>query len=82
MEASFFRFLQMPCVFKARNNPQFNRAAQLKGVAGFKKQSDLYPYKHWSKSQTYSTFSFNCLSNLDLKVLTICLGLRCLLEQQ
>ena len=43
----------MACVFKARINPQFNRAGNLKGVAGFKKQTELSPYKSWSKSETY-----------------------------
>ena len=43
MEASFFRLFQMACVFKARINPQFSRAGNLKGVACFKKQAKLYP---------------------------------------
>ena len=33
----------MTCVFKARINPQFNRAVNPKGVAGFKKQTELLP---------------------------------------
>ena len=33
----------MACVFKARINPQFNRAGNLKGVAGFKKQTEVLP---------------------------------------
>ena len=64
--------------FKARINPQFNRAGNLKGVAAFKKETELYPYKHRSKSPTSSTFSFNRLSNSNVKVLTICLRLWCL----
>ena len=36
----------MACVFKARIIPQFNRAGKLKGSAGFKKQTELYPYKN------------------------------------
>ena len=43
MEASFFGMCYMACLFKARINPQFNRAGNLKGVAGFKKQTELYP---------------------------------------
>ena len=62
----------MACVFKARINPQFNRAGNPKGVAGFKKQTELYLYKHRSKSP-----SFNRLSNSNVKVVTICLGLWC-----
>ena len=68
IEASSFRLFQMACVFKARINPQFNRAGNLKGVAGFKKQIELYPYKNWSKSPTSSTFSFNRLFNLNVKI--------------
>ena len=36
----------MACVFKARINPQFNCAGNLKGVAGFRKQTELCPYKN------------------------------------
>ena len=61
----------MACVFKARINPQFNRVGKPKGVAGFKKQTELYPYKHQRKSTTSLTFSFNRLSNSNVKVLTI-----------
>ena len=42
----------MAGVFKAKMNPQFNRAGNLKRVAGFKKQTVLHPYKHWSKGPT------------------------------
>ena len=63
MEAFFFGLCQMAFVFKARTNPPFNRAGNRKGVAGFKKQTDLYPYKNWSKSPTSWNFSFNRLSN-------------------
>ena len=61
----------MACVFKARINPQFNRARNVKGVAAFNKQTELYPYKNWSKRPTSSTFSLNRLSNSNVKVLTI-----------
>ena len=71
IEASSFRLFQIACVFKARINPQFNRAGNFKGVAGFKKQTELYPYKHRSESPESSTFSFNRLSNLSSKVLAI-----------
>ena len=52
MEAFFFGLWQMAFVFKARTNPPFNRAGNRKGVAGFKKQTELYPYKNRSKSLT------------------------------
>ena len=68
----------MARAFKARIKPQFNRPGNLKGVAGFKKEPELYLYKNRSKSPTSSTFSINRLSNSNVKVLTICLGLRCL----
>ena len=35
-EAPSFRLFQMACVFKAKINPQFNRAGNLKGVAGLR----------------------------------------------
>ena len=38
MEASFSRLFQMACVFKARINPPFKGAGNIK-VAGFKKQT-------------------------------------------
>ena len=56
----------------------FKRSGNLKGVAWFKKQTELYQYKCWSKSPTSSTFTFKRLSSSTVKVLTICLGLRCL----
>ena len=49
---------------------KFNRPGNLKGVAGFKKQTELYPYKTRSKSPTSSTFSFNRLSKSNVKFLT------------
>ena len=61
----------MACVFKARINPEFNSAGNLKGVAGFRKQTKLYPFKCQIKSTTSSTFSFNHVSNSIVKVLTI-----------
>ena len=57
---------------------KFNRPGNLKGLTGFKKQTELYPYKCRSKSPTLSTFSFNRLSNSNVKVRTICLWLWCL----
>ena len=77
INASSFHLFQMACVFKARINPQFNRAGNLKGVDGFKKQTELYPYKNRSTSPTLSTFRFNRLSNSNAKVFTICLALWC-----
>ena len=71
----------MACVFKGIINPQFNHAGNLKRVAGFKKQTELHPYKYRSKSRTLSTMTFNRLSNSNVKVLTICLGLWCLCYQ-
>ena len=35
----FIGLCRMQCVFKARINPQFNLAGNLKGVAGFRKQT-------------------------------------------
>ena len=44
----------MACVFKGRIKRQFNRAGNLKlGVAGFKKQTELYPYKIGAKVQLH-----------------------------
>ena len=54
---------------------KFNRPGNIKGVACFKKQTELYPYKCRSKSRTSSTFTFNRVSNISVKELTICLGL-------
>ena len=54
---------------------KFNRPGNLKGVTGFKKQTELYPYKCRSKSPTSSTFTFNRLSDSNVRILTICLGL-------
>ena len=56
----------------------FKRPGNLKGVACFKKQTELYPYKCRSESPTSSTFTFNRLSYSNVKVGTICLGLWCL----
>ena len=41
MEVSYFGLCQMTCVFKPRINPKFKRPGNLKGVAGFKKQTGL-----------------------------------------
>ena len=68
IEASCFRLLEMACFSKARINPEFNRAGNIKGVPGFKKQTELYPYKYRSKSPTASTFRFNRLFKLNVKV--------------
>ena len=38
--ALFIGLCRMQCVFKARINHQFNRPGNLKGVAGFKKQTN------------------------------------------
>ena len=79
MEAFFLWFvLKGVCFQRKKNNPPFNRVGNHKGVAAFKKQIELYAYKNRSKSPTSSTFSFNSLSNSNVKVLTICLGLWCL----
>ena len=56
----------------------FERPTNLKGVACFKKQTELYPCNCRSKSPTSWTFSFNRLSNSIVKIRTICLGLWCL----
>ena len=75
IEICSFRLFQMACVFKARFNPHFNLAGNLKGVAGFKNQTGLCQYKNRSKNPTSSTFSLNRLSKSNFKVLRICLGL-------
>ena len=69
----------MACVLKARANPQFNRTGDPKQVAGFKRQTELYPYKCERKSLISSTFEFGFdrLSNSNVKVITICLGFLC-----
>ena len=53
---------------------KFNRPCNVEGVAGFEKQTELPQYECRIKTQTSSTFSFNRLSNLNDKVLTIPLG--------
>ena len=65
MEASSFRFFffKLRVFFKGTINPWFDCAGNLKGVAGVKKQTKLYPSKNCSKSPTSSTFSFNRPSN-------------------
>ena len=40
---SSFGLCQMACVFKARMNPKFHRPGNLKGVAGFKILTELFP---------------------------------------
>ena len=52
-EASSFGLCQVAGVFKERINRQFHRPGNLKAVAGFKKQIELYPYKCRSKSSTH-----------------------------
>ena len=63
-KASSFGLCQMRCVFKATINPQFHRPGNLKGVAGFKILTELYPYKCRSKSPTSSPFTFNRLKKI------------------
>ena len=50
----------------------FKRPGNIKGVTGFKKQAELYPYKCCKRSPTFLSFTFNRLSNSTVKVLTIC----------
>ena len=45
IEASSFALYEMACVFKATIYPIFIRLSNLKGVAGFKKGTELYPDK-------------------------------------
>ena len=61
---------------------KFNRPGNLKEVTGFEQQTELYPYKCRSKSPTSSTLPFHRLSNSNVKVRTICLGLWYLCYQQ
>ena len=56
----------------------FKRPGDLIGVTGLMKQTELYPFKCENKSPTSSTFTFNGLSNLNVKVFTIVLGLWCM----
>ena len=51
-----------------------NRPCNFKGVAGFKKQTELPQYECRIKTPTSSNFSFNRHSNSNDKVLTIPLG--------
>ena len=69
----------MVCVFLNHELivTKFNRPVNLKGLTGFKKQTELYLCKCRSESPTLSTFSFNHLTNSNVKVRTICLGLWC-----
>ena len=55
----------------------FKHPGNLKSAAAasFHKQAELYPYEYRSESPTSSNFTFNRLSTLNVKVLTICLGL-------
>ena len=50
---------------------KFNRPGNFKEVTGFKKKTELCSYKCRSKSATSSTFTFNGLSNSNVKVFTI-----------
>ena len=43
IQAASFGLCHIACVFKARLNPKFHRPGNLKGVAGFKIQAELYP---------------------------------------
>ena len=80
IEGSYFALCQMSCVFfkQQLNLTIFRRPGSLKGVACFKKQAELNPCKSRSKSPTSSNLTFNRLSNSNVKVLTISLGLLCL----
>ena len=78
LQASSFGLCQMAYVLKEKINPQLNRAGYLKGVAGFKILTELYPYKCGIKSQTSSSFSFNRPSNSNVKIRTIIQGMLCL----
>ena len=49
----------------------FKRPGNLKGSTGFMKQTELYPFKCRSKSPTWSIFTFNLPSNLNVQVFTI-----------
>ena len=69
----------MVCVSKhALIVTKFNRPGNLKGLTGFNKQTELYPYKCQRIGPTLLTFSVNRLSNSNVKVRSICLGLWCL----
>ena len=57
---------------------KFNRPGNLKGLTGFNKQTELYPYKCRRKGLTLLAFSFNHLFHSNVIVRTICLGLWCL----
>ena len=61
----------MACVLKEKINPHFHCPGNLKGVAGFKILTELHPYKCQRESVPSSTFSFNRLSNSNVKVLMI-----------
>ena len=64
----------MACVFKATILTKFNRPCNFEDVVAFEKETELPQYECWMETQTSSTFSFNRLSNLNDKVLTIPLG--------
>ena len=59
----------MPSVFETRINPYSNRPGNVKGVAGFMKEAELYRDKFRSESPASCTFNFNRLSNTNVKVL-------------
>ena len=49
----------------------FKRPGNLNGVTGFMKQTELYPFKCRSKGPFLSTYSFNRVCNLNVKLFTI-----------
>ena len=68
--ASVFGLYEMPCVFKARINPQPNCPCNIKEVDRFKKKAELYPIKSLSKSRTFYTINFESLPNVKIRVYT------------
>ena len=59
----------MACFFKARIKRQLNRAGNLKGVAGFKKQTDVTCTKIEAKVQPHQPFVSIVFSTQRLKYL-------------
>ena len=63
----------MACVFKARINPQFNRADNLKGVADFKKKLNYTHTKIGLKVQLHEPSVLIVYSTQMLKLRFSCL---------
>ena len=78
IKAPSFDLCEMLSVFKARINPHSNRPGNLKGGAGFLETSSIIPRQMSERKSKSYTFNFDPLSNTNVKVLTICLGLLCL----